>query len=845
MHRVKNNKCLSNISRKSMLANKKRNIILLIAIALTTVMLTTLFTVGSSIMKSLEISTSYQVGTSSHAGFKFLTQEEYDELATDTHIFDLSYNIIVGVPESEELNKDYTEIRYTEAESAKHGYSYPSQGKLPEKYNEIATCTTVLDDFGLPHELGQVIHLKMNNGFTTYEGDFYVSGIWEKPADTVANQIYVSKAFQEDFSPVWKNREDCNRFLQVNSCCGSINPDFNFKTSFNISGQMDRLKERHGFGDEINDGINWAYVASELDFTSVMIVVILLFIIILSGYLIIHNIFLIAVTSDIHYYGLLKTIGTTNRQLKKIVISQAMLLSLIAIPIGLVLGFVTSYFVFPFIVVNLAIQKCEIIPNGWVFLICALFSWLTVRISCEKPCRFIRKISPVEAVRYTDATIGKLSKKRKSKKVTAYSMAWENLKRNKRRTVAVLLSMALSIVMINVTVSIVVCMDQEKYISNYANADFTIADASVMNSTTFESVCDGVGLQDIQALESHIDIEESGAIYMSESLQYMAGRPYERLVTLYEEHPDWFIYNMSQKEWFDQLVYEDKSISSHIYGVDRIAFGQMEMDTKVVDYETFCTGNYAIISSPIEGENDDSEYAYYQVGDKITVDFPDGSSKEYEVIGIGDVSYAMGPGHSHGMDIYITIPAQEYKKVIPDTKGALKYFINVNDDNIETAEEYISDYCDNISPSLDYTSRKTYLKDFNNTISTFLVIGGALSVILALIAILNFINLTYTSIHERKQELKVLGAIGMTKKQIAAMLSYEGIFRVLLTFALVLTIGQLLNYVIVYLMAGEMIMFSYKYVVWPMLLCIPVFLLIAAFIPRMIGKNRRKLILKL
>ena len=45
----------------------------------------------------------------------------------------------------------------------------------------------------------------------------------------------------------------------------------------------------------------------------------------------------------------------------------------------------TSYYVFPFIVVNLAIQKCEIIPNIWVFVICALFSWFTVRISCEKP----------------------------------------------------------------------------------------------------------------------------------------------------------------------------------------------------------------------------------------------------------------------------------------------------------------------------------------------------------------------------------------------------------------------------------------------------------------------------
>ena len=180
---------------------------------------------------------------------------------------------------------------------------------------------------------------------------------------------------------------------------------------------------------------------------------------------------------------------------------------------------------------------------------------------------------------------------------------------------------------------------------------------------------------------------------------------------------------------------------------------------------------------------------------------------------------------------------REYREVLPDTKGALKYFINVKENHIDTAEKYISDYCDNINPGLDYTSRETYMKDFNETINTFLVVGGALSAILALIAILNMINLTYTSIHERKQELSVLGAIGMTQKQIAAMLSYEGILRVLLTFALVLTIGQLLNYAIVYLMAGSMIMFSYKYVVWPMLVCIPVFLIIAALIPRIIWRK--------
>lgn len=839
MLKVKNSKCISNISKKSMLANRKRNIILLIAIILTTTMLTVLFTVGSSVMKSMEISTTYQVGTKSHAGFKFLTEEEYDELATDTSISDLSYNIIVGEPGNDELYEDNTEIRYTEPKNAEDCFSYPSQGRLPEQYDEVATCTAVLDDFGLPHEIGQIIHLKMTNGVKKYEGDFRVCGIWEKPANTIVNQIYVSKSFQEDFSPVWKNRSDYNHALAINSYAGSINPDFNFHTAFNIAGQMEQLKKRHGFDERINDGINWAYSASEIDLTSVLMAVVLLGLIMLSGYLIIHNIFLIAVTSDIHYYGLLKTIGTTNRQLKKIVLKQACFLSLIAIPVGLILGYVTSYFVFPFVVANLALQKCEIFPNVWVFVICALFSWITVRISCVKSCKFIRKISPVEAVRYSDTTVGNVLKNRKSKRITTFSMARENIKRNKRRTGAVILSLALSIVMINVTISIVESLDEDKYISTFTNADFTITDASV-NNYAVETILDGVSFTDIEKFHDFKGIEEAGATYMVETEHSFNGIQYERLKAVYEEHTDWFVYDELQKQDCDESVYNDKSLCSHLYGVDHIVFNKMDMNTKGVTWEQFCSGNYAIISSPVERDDKDSDYSFYKVGEKITVTLPDGNCKEYEVIGIGDVSYVMGPEHSHGLDINITIPSQEYLNVVPDSKGALKYFVNANDDSMQMNENFISDYCKNVSSKLDYTSKATYLKDFKDFINTFLVIGGALSAILTLIGILNLINLTHTSILERKQELKVLGAIGMTMKQIVAMISYESLFRVLLSFAVALSLGQLLNYAIVYTMAGEMIMFSYKYVVWPMLVCIPVYVIIAAIIPRIIVKRSVK-----
>ena len=167
----------------------------------------------------------------------------------------------------------------------------------------------------------------------------------------------------------------------------------------------------------------------------------------------------------------------------------------------------------------------------------------------------------------------------------------------------------------------------------------------------------------------------------------------------------------------------------------------------------------------------------------------------------------------------------------------MKLFFNVDDEHIADAEEIVDNYCSEIRPELGYESRQLYIDDFREMIGMFLLVGGALSFILALIGVLNFINLTYTSIHERKKELKVLRAIGMTGKQQTKMLIDEGIIHIMLTFAFVLTIGLVLNYFIVNTLAGGMMMFSYKFIIWPIIACIPVFVAISAIVPVMVKKN--------
>ena len=600
---------------------------------------------------------------------------------------------------------------------------------------------------------------------------------------------------------------------------------------------MGKLKDRLGFGSEVNDGVNWAYAGSKADPNSVIMISFILLLIMGSGYLIIYNIFCIAVSSDIRYYGLLKTVGTTNKQLKRLIVRQAVLLAVIGIPVGMIFGYLVSVVLLPVITENMLDVSCDIHPSILIFVLSALFSWITIRISCIKPCKVVKKISPVEAVRYSEYTGANLSKKKKTGKVTPLSMARENLKRNKKKSFVVVLSLSLSVLMINVTVSITKSFDKNKYISNFAASDFTVSEGSLMNRNYANEVYDGVSQADIETLSSIPGITDIGASYMMESLQHVEGDAYDRMVALYEAHLDWFVYDDEARQTYDKWVYDDKVMASHVYGADEFVFNNMDIDSGDLNWEKFSTGKYVIASASVQSGHDDSEYAVYRIGDKVNVYFEDGTCEEYEVMAIGDLAYSMGPQHSHGMDVYFTLPADEYLRHA-STDGAMKLFFDVEEGAYQAAEEFVEEDCLVTNPGLAYESRETYLEDFEDMVGVFLIVGGALSLILALIGILNFVNLTYTSIHERKKELEVLRAIGMTRRQQKGMLIGEGLIHIILTFALVLTVGMLLNYLIVNLIAGGMIMFTYKFVIWPVFACIPVFVAVAAGVPMAIIRNK-------
>ena len=191
--------------------------------------------------------------------------------------------------------------------------------------------------------------------------------------------------------------------------------DVMFKSSRNIAENMETVLNNHGYqgkdnlkeSNYIKIGVNWGYSGAQLeesmDLSLVLAIVLILLLIIFTGYLIIYNVFQISVANDIRFYGLLKTIGTTPRQLKKIIRQQAILLSLIGIPFGLLAGWIVGKSLTAVVMAQLDVINVVSISPG-IFIFAVIFTLLTVWISCIRPGRIASKVSPIEAVRYTEGS---------------------------------------------------------------------------------------------------------------------------------------------------------------------------------------------------------------------------------------------------------------------------------------------------------------------------------------------------------------------------------------------------------------------------------------------------------
>lgn len=159
-----NSAAINKLTMRILKADKMRNIFAIFSIILTTILFTSLFTIGGGIIKSQEYTTMRQAGGSAHATFKYLNNEKLEKLKQHPLIKKYGYSIMLTNAENIELSKVQTEIRYAQDEEAKMYFSYPETGTMPSTKSEIATDTRVLDLLKIPHKIGENLKIKYKIG---------------------------------------------------------------------------------------------------------------------------------------------------------------------------------------------------------------------------------------------------------------------------------------------------------------------------------------------------------------------------------------------------------------------------------------------------------------------------------------------------------------------------------------------------------------------------------------------------------------------------------------------------------------------------------------------------------
>ncbi len=872
---VKNRKTIWNLSLRSFRASGKRNLIAAAAIILTTVLFTSLFTIVLSLNASYQTYTFRQIGGYAHGTFKDVTEEEIETLKSHRKIKAAGVRMVAGIASEGVFAKVPAEISYMDANTTKWSYIELKEGHLPEQEQEIIMDEAALALLGVTPRIGEEITLTYQMSDKNQNGGertdtFVLAGWWEFDSVTPVHFINVSKAYVDNLEKemTQKGMEPFRKDMNVM-----------LSSSLNIEGTMEQIEKDLGYQredpygeDYVNFGVNWGYTSaqaeSDLDPGMLIAMGVFLILVIFTGYLIIYNIFQISVTGDIRYYGLLKTIGVTPRQLKRIIRQQALLLCGIGCPLGLAACWLVGGLLVPVVIARTSLGEIssQVSSSPLIFVISALFSVATVLLSCGKPGRMAAKVSPVEAVKYTEA--GSFSRrKRRSEKAGIPRMALANLGRNKKKTVLVVVSLSFSVVLLAVTLLFTGGFSMERYLEKQTCADFIVGNTDYFRfrANTPES---GMSEEDIRLIQQNTEIESGGYAW-----------------TLPGPFPDLWIREDqfrernagTSEEWLEQEISGREKRGEKI----RVTLQTEGMDDALLEKLQVLEGSIDALKDPnakaiaIAVDTDDygnplGAESCPRPGEKVTVTYTD--EWYYEDSRTGEpvtdatpeeyIQYHIEKSHDveYTVCALVTIPYQiSYRTTIMFGMEAvmgkaqlekdsgqelysLFYMFDTADQEAEQeAESFLEELTRGETSGLMYESKAIYRKQFREFQQMFLILGSALCAIVGVVGILNFFNAILTGILSRKREFAMLQAVGMTGRQLKKMLMLEGVLyggmTILLSLVLILVLEPL---------TGRMLesmfwFFAYRFNITAVFAAAPVFLLLGILLPLAVYRSIQKL----
>ena len=842
--KVKNGSCIRHLSFKTLMAARKRNIIAVLAIALTALLFTSLFTIVMSINETNQNYQFRSVGGYAHGAFKDVDEDQIAVLSAHPDVKAVGVRTVLGLATQGAFEKDYAEVSYMDDNNAKWSFSQPTVGRTPKSGNEITMDTKALELLGVKPELGAQVKLtytladKEQMGWDITD-TFTLVGWWDYDELLSVHFLNVSKEYAQK--------------IERKAVAGGMKPfrtdlSVMLRSSLNIENDLTRIGEDCGYsiGEEAGQlriGVNWGYTATQvwdtLGVGGILAMLAVLILVAFTGYLVIYNIFQISVAGDIRYYGLLKTIGVTPKQLRRLIRQQALLLSALGIPVGLLLGYGVGAAAVPITmsISTMGGRYTTVSVSPWIFLFSSVFALLTVLLSCARPGRIAGRVSPVEAVRYTERqSAGKTH--RKGSKVTPVQMAAANLGRDKKKTALVMVSLSLTVVLLNLLVTFIGGFDMDKYLSRRSCADFLISTPDYFNYRGFSLTKEAV--EPVRANTAH---SLEGFAYQTGGVgMYLPESVWRDEAAFYSRDTDMDI---------DTLLAQTPRDGDKVQAVSQIE----GLDPALAEKLTVIDGSLDSLWEPdshaiaIAVNLDDSRKLpdpgiYPAVGEKIKVTYGNGDTAydvNYTVCALVDVPYNMSSRfYTMGYQAILSADAL-YRDAGEDNVFPMVYLFDTPSPEAEAAaESYLAQLTSDPDSPLMYESKATHRAYFREFRMTFVILGGLLCAIIGIVGILNFFNAMMTAILARSREFAVLQSVGMTGRQLETMLLWEGLLYTLGSGLIAGLLSAAINPLAGRLLESAYWFYSYHYTITPVLAMLPAFIVLGCAIPAVMYRQAVK-----
>lgn len=646
------------------------------------------------------------------------------------------------------------------------------KGHYPEKYNELLVTKNALERCGLKgYDIGDSFTMTYEDNRGVHSGDFVISGIWDGFGDI--SPIYVSRVFYE------KTGYDLSA---QGSLCIKLGSNFVLPQTIDEIETGLHLSDRQSFQPIGYIENSWKVLLGIIG---------LCLIICLSAYLLIYNILYLSVAGRVRYYGLLQALGMTKKQLKAYVSRQMKWIAVIGTGIGILLGTAGIWIFIPRVLsaLGIAAENIQFSFSPAVLLITVCASTAAVLCGMKTPLSMACRVTPQEACGYQQEkdAVGKERNVRRAgksikpqRKSVYFSLAWEQLGKNRKRSAVVFLSLAISLSVFYGMTTIIQSQGERTVADNYLDSDLT-----VRNDTTTEE------MDSLKPAFTKKTVQTIGRMEGVEKVNIMEGLPVtipsEEFMQKYiRKYTDYVPYASYEEEW-KKYAAEPDTWYSMLKGIDEEEFAYLNSSLgDVVNSEEFLTGKTAIML-----------YPGFTLPEETWRNKPvevEAAGKTAEIT-ISAVSYEPYYGGTRNMGPTLIVSSGLLRELSsePVILGLnIRYAERFDEETEANIMALLSD-----SPYFDdfyIDSKLENMESVQVSQKEMMQVGTVISLLLLLVGLLNYINTMTCNIQNRRLSIAIMESLGMSRKQTRKLLMREGLLYGAGAILITVTAGTAVTY---------------------------------------------------